>query len=70
VAVVVMTARILAFAARGPFAVHVAREDDEAAWLVVCREHGWLCGSHPEAIAEARGLARGFGVAVVVEARS
>jgi hypothetical protein len=31
---------------------------------VLCRGHGWLFGSRPEAIAEAGEIARGFGVAV------
>ena len=32
-----MTARILQFP---PFVVRLAEEDE--AWLVICREHGWL----------------------------
>jgi hypothetical protein len=55
-----MTARIIPFPARGPFAVHVVRE--EPAWLVICRDHG----SYQEAIREARELARGDGVGVTV----
>jgi hypothetical protein len=47
---------------RGPFSVRITREG--AAWLVLCRGHGWLFGSRPEAIAEASEIARGFGVAV------
>jgi hypothetical protein len=57
-----MTARIIPFPPRGPFSVRIAREG--AAWLVLCRGHGWLFGSRPEAIAEAGEIARRFGVAV------
>jgi hypothetical protein len=59
-----MTARILKFPERGPFNVRVERED--AGWLVICREHGWLHGSRREALAVANTIASGFGVAVVV----
>ena len=59
-----MTARILQFPARGPFAVYVEREAE--AWLVIVREHGWLFGSQREAVGEAQLIARGFGVAVEV----
>jgi hypothetical protein len=60
-----MTARILKFSERGPFTVRVEREEDTA-WLVICRDHGWLHGSHHEALADAEWIARGFGVAVEV----
>jgi hypothetical protein len=63
-----MTARILPFPPRGPFAVRIERED-EGGGLVLCRQYGWLHGSWREAITEAGELARGFGVAVVLEAR-
>jgi hypothetical protein len=56
---------ILPFPPRGPFAVHVEREDE--AWLVICREHGWLHTSRHEALADAASIARGFGVAVEVK---
>ena len=59
-----MTARVLKFPERGRFAVRIERED--AAWLVICRDHGWLHGSHHEALADAEWIARGFGVAVEV----
>jgi hypothetical protein len=58
-----MTAAILKFPQRGPFAVTICREDE--AWLVVCRQHGWLCGDSSEARTIAESTARGFGVAVV-----
>jgi hypothetical protein len=61
-----MTARILKFLERGPFNVRVERED--AAWLVICRDHGWLHGSRDTALVDAEQIARGFGVAVVVNA--
>jgi hypothetical protein len=59
-----MTAAILPFPDRGPFAIRVERED--CAWLVLAREHGWLHGSRHDAMRDARELARGFGVAVAV----
>jgi hypothetical protein len=40
--------------------VRIARE--HPAWLVICRDHGWLCGSHAEAAADARWLASNHGV--------
>ena len=55
-----MTARILQFS---PFVVRLAEEDE--AWLVICREHGWLYGSRVEASADAILIARGFDVPVV-----
>jgi len=58
-----MTARILQFPPIGPFTVHVEREG--VAWLVICRDHGWLHGSRLEALAVANTIARGYGVAVV-----
>jgi hypothetical protein len=61
-----MTARIIQFPQRGPFAVHVEREG--AAWLVVCRDHGWLHGDRREALEDAQDIADGFGVAVKVTA--
>ena len=57
-----MSARIIPFPQRGPFAVRVVREG--AAWLVTCRSHGWLHGSHHEAVTDAETIARGFGVVV------
>lgn len=61
-----MTARIIPFPQRAPFTVRVERE--EAAWLVICRGHGWLHASFRQAIAEANVIARGFGVVVQVAA--
>jgi hypothetical protein len=59
-----MTAGIIKFPERGPFAVRIEREAE--AWLVVARDHGWLHGSRHEAEAEADAerVARGFGVVV------
>lgn len=57
-----MTARILQFPPRGPFAVQIVREDP--AWLVICKQHAWLFGSRREAMAEAREIADGYAVAV------
>jgi hypothetical protein len=56
------TARILPFPLRGPFAVRIEREPP--AWLVICRDHGWLHGSREAALADAKRIAAGFGVAV------
>jgi hypothetical protein len=53
---------VLKFPERGPFAVRIERED--SAWLVVARDHGWLHGSHREALVDAERIARGHGVAV------
>jgi hypothetical protein len=58
-----MTAQIIRFPQRGPFAVSIQREG--RAWLVVCRDHGWLFGSRNEAMASANEIARGHGVHVV-----
>jgi hypothetical protein len=49
---------------REPFVVRIIR--DAEAWLVVCRDHGWLHGDYRAAIADAKEIARGFGVAVQV----
>ena len=59
-----MTAQIIPFPQRGPFVVRVERED--AAWIVVCRDHGWLHGDKRAAIADAIEIASGFGVALQV----
>ena len=54
-----MTATVLPF-----LAIRILREDD--GWLVLAaRGHGWLCGSHIEAAAEAVWLSRNFGVPVL-----
>jgi hypothetical protein len=51
---------VIPFAAGGPFVVHVER--DGPAWLVICRDHGWLHGDRHQANAEAVAIACGFGV--------
>ena len=61
-----MMAGIINFPERGPFAVRISRED--SAWLVTCRDHGWLHGMHHEALADAELIARGHEVAVVEHA--
>jgi hypothetical protein len=55
-----MTARIIQFPIprRTPFAVHVVRESE--AWLVICRQHGWLHGDRAAALKDARWLAKNF----------
>jgi hypothetical protein len=55
---------VLAFPPRGPFAVRIERE--QTAWLVICRDHGWLHGDRQAAVEEALELARGYLVSVVV----
>ena len=60
-----MTSRILQFPPRGPFTVRVLHEGG-GAWLVICRQHGWLFGSLREALADAAEIAAGFGVAIEV----
>jgi hypothetical protein len=57
-----MTAAIIPFP--GPFPVVVCREGP--AWLVICRDHGWLHGSSTSAKLEAGEIAAGFGARVVV----
>jgi hypothetical protein len=46
------------------FHVRIAR-DEAPAWLVICRGHGWLHGSHAEAAADARWLANNHAVPVL-----
>lgn len=46
-----------------PFVVRVEREQE--AWLVTCRDHGWLHSDRLTAIEDANFIARGFGAAVV-----
>ena len=58
-------ATVIAFPSRGPFAVHVTNDGD--GWLVLCRSHGWLHGDQREAIADAKAIAAGFGVAIRVK---
>jgi hypothetical protein len=61
-----MTARVLQFPARGPFAVRIERERGERHWLVLCRDHGWAHANFNEAFTDANAIARGFGVSVQV----
>src|SRR4029453_10913285 len=57
-----MSARVIPFPQRAPFAVRVEREGP--AWLVICRNHGWLHADHCDAVNQATAIARGFGVVV------
>jgi hypothetical protein len=57
-----MTRNVLRFPGRRSAAIHVVRE--EAAWLVLAREHGWLHGSREAAIAEASWLADNLGLPI------
>jgi hypothetical protein len=61
-----MIAGIIKFPERGPFAVRIEREGP--AWLVICRSHAWLFGSHRQALADAERIAGSYGVAVVEHA--
>jgi hypothetical protein len=56
------TAQIISFPPRGPFVVRILR--DGVAWLVVCRDHGWLHGGLDHAIDDADEIAEGFAVEV------
>ena len=49
-------------------AAPVRVEREENAWLVTCRQHGWLHGNRHTALADAHEIARGFGVSVIAEA--
>ena len=55
-----MTAHILQFP---PFVVRLSEVDE--AWLVICREHGWLHGSRADASANAYWLAKNHGVPII-----
>ena len=55
-----MTAVILPFPA---YHVRIARE--HPAWLVICRDHGWLHGSHADAAANTGWLANNHGVPII-----
>ena len=61
-----MTARIIPFPQRGPIAVRVVRDGE--AWLVVCRDHGWLHGDLDHALDAAAEISDGFAVSVKVKA--
>jgi hypothetical protein len=63
-----MTARIIPFPARGPFAVRVLRQGQ--VWLVTCRNHSWAHADRAEAIADAKGIACGFGVSITFQTRT
>jgi hypothetical protein len=56
----IYSTKVIPFPARGPFIVRVEREG--VAWLVICRDHGWLFGDRDAANAEAVSVASGFGV--------
>ena len=58
-----MTAIILPFT-RGPFNVRIEPEKGGEGWMVIARAHGWLHGDFCAATADAREIARGFGVSV------
>ena len=46
-----MTAQIIPFPPRAPFAVRIEREGP--AWLVVCRRHAWLYGNYRAVVVDA-----------------
>ena len=47
---------VIPFPPRGPFCVRIVR-DAEAAWLVICRDHGWLHADRRDAIEDATAIA-------------
>lgn len=55
---------ILPFPTRGPFEIRIEREAGADGWMVIARSHAWLHGDFYAAKAEARIIARGFGVSV------
>jgi hypothetical protein len=61
--VIARNSYIIPFPPRGPFSVRIDREGP--AWLVICRDHGWVYGSQHEALADAQEIAGGFGVAII-----
>jgi hypothetical protein len=61
-------AEIIRFPPRRRTVGFIVPDDDDGAWLVLAGSHGWLHGSLGEAIADARAIAAGFGVAVRVAA--
>jgi hypothetical protein len=54
-----MTAQVIRFPVRRSVVVRIEREGP--AWLVVCRDHGWLHGDYRAAVTDANTIARGFG---------
>jgi hypothetical protein len=55
-----MSAQIISFPPRGPFAVEV--EYCGSAYVVKCRDHSWLHASRDEANSEAIAIASAYGV--------
>jgi hypothetical protein len=53
---------VVCFPARHAACVWLIRE--QAAWLVLARDHGWLHGDYDAALADAYWLARNLGLAV------
>jgi hypothetical protein len=59
-----MTAVIIRFSLRRVASILVVRERDGAGWLALAGSHGWVFGSRADAVAEARWLARNFGLPI------
>jgi hypothetical protein len=58
-----MTAAVVRFPPRRSHAIWITRED--TAWLVLApRGHGWLFGSHSDALTTAHWLARNLGIPI------
>jgi hypothetical protein len=57
-----MTARIIEFPPPRSFSVRIMRE--AKAWLVLCRENGWLHGDRTAALVDAAEIAAGFNLTV------
>jgi hypothetical protein len=58
-----MTATIIRFPDRRTDCVRILREDN-GAWLVLAREHGWLHGDHDSALHDAEWLGRNLALPV------
>jgi hypothetical protein len=54
---------LVRFPDRRATAIRIIRDD--AAWLVVAREHGWLYGSRESAVADARWLSNNLGLRIL-----
>ncbi len=55
-------AQIIRFPARRAMCVWLL--EDDGGWLVLAHGHGWLHGCFQDALADARWLARNFGLAI------
>jgi hypothetical protein len=56
-----MTAAVVRFPPRRASAIFVCEERGGDGWLVLARGHGWLHGSHSDALEDANWLSRNLG---------